>query len=197
MRFPHGKPEDKQVAKPQSADPVKLFVAVLWAPLAPLQNAMEGLIHRWGKIDFTGADHPFDMTDYYEPEMGKGLNRRLVSFFRLATPDSLVAAKYRCNDIEDQLAGPRGRLLNLDIGYLDHNKIVLASFKGAGQKIYLKDGVWADLVARYRGGCYSPFEWTFPDFRGGRYDRELLQVRQIYLQQLRSKTKTGTGYAIS
>ena len=180
------------MAKPQSADPVKLFAAVLWAPLAPLQDATESLIHCWGNIDFTGADHPFDITDYYEPEMGRGLNRRIVSFLRLAAPDSLVGEKYKCNDIEDQFAGPRGRLLNLDIGYLDHNKIVLASFKGAGQKIYLKDGVWADMIARYRGGRYCPFEWTFPDFREGRYDSELLKIREIYLHQL----KAGTGYAI-
>ena len=174
-------------AKPRVADPVKLFVAVLHAPSAPLQEAMEDLCSHWGKIDFTGADHPFDMTDYYEPEMGANLSRRLVSFLRLVPPDSLCSAKHICNEIEDRFAGAKGRLVNLDIGYLDHNKIVLASFKGAGQKIYLTDGVWADMVARYRGGRYCPFEWTFPDFRDGRYDRELLQIRQIYLKQLRDR----------
>jgi hypothetical protein len=174
------------VAQAQAADPVKLFVAVLWVSPEALKNAMEDMINAWGEIDFAGADHLFDMTDYYEPEMGKSLNRRLLSFLRLASPDCLVDAKYRCNEIEDHLAGPAGRLVNLDIGYLDHNKIVLASFKGAGQKIYLKDGVWADLVARYRGGRYFPFEWTFPDFKDGRYDQELLKIRQAYLQQLRT-----------
>lgn len=174
------------MAKPQAVDPVKLFVAVLWASSEPLKLAVEGVIDVWGEIDFAGADHSFDMTAYYEPEMGKSLNRRILSFFRLAAPDDLVPAKYKCNEIEDRLAGPAGRLVNLDIGYLDHNKIVLASFKGAGQKIYIKDGVWADLVARYRGGAYSPFEWTFPDFKDGRYNQELLRIRQIYLQQLRT-----------
>jgi hypothetical protein len=173
------------LAKPQAADPVKLFVAALWAQVSPFQSAMEKLHSYWGKPDFVSGDYPFDTTDYYEPEMGPNLKRRLVSFLQLVPPESLCRAKHICNEIEDSLAGERGRLINLDIGYLDHNKIVLASFKGAGQKIYLGDGVWADLVARYRDGRYSPFEWTFPDFRDGRYDKELLTIRQIYMKQLR------------
>jgi hypothetical protein len=176
----------KILARPQGADPVKLFVAALWTDAAVLQNAISELSARWGDIDFTGADRSFDMTDYYEPEMGRRLNRRLISFTALAPPDCICEAKYFCNDVEDRLAGEKGRLINLDVGYLDHNKIVLASFKGAGQKIYLKDGVWADLVARYREGLYRPFEWTFPDFRDGRYDHELVAIRQIYMRQLRS-----------
>ena len=173
------------MAKPRTADPVKLLVAILRAPSGSLQDAVESLVHAWGEIDFTGSDHPFDMTDYYEPEMGESLNRRLVSFLNLVSPETLVPAKHLCNDIEDRLAGPQGRLVNLDVGYLDHNKIVLGSFKGAGQKIYLREGVWADMVARYRGGRYVPFEWTFPDFRDGRYDEELLEIRRNYLRQLR------------
>ena len=175
------------MAKPQGADPVKLFVASLWKDPDSLQSAMEYLHSRWGETDFVGSNYPFDMTDYYEPEMGGELKRRLVSFRELAPPDCLTSAKHACNDIEDRLAGEKGRRVNLDIGYLDHSKVVLASFKGAGQKIYLTDGVWADMVARYRGGRYYPFEWTFPDFRDGRYDRELVQIRQIYLSQLRKR----------
>jgi hypothetical protein len=175
------------VAKRQSVDPVKLVVAVLWAQSDFLQSAMERLRLKWGDIDFESADYAFDITDYYEPEMGRDLKRRLVSFRTLVSPDCLSSAKHACNDIENGFPGTSGRSVNLDIGYLDHNKIVLASFKGAGQKIYLSDGVWADMVARYRGGRYCPFEWTFPDFRDGRYDRELAQIRQIYLQQLRNR----------
>ena len=177
------------MAKPAAADPVKLFVAILWAPAAPLQSALEELMHNWGEIDFSGADHAFDVTGYYEQEMGGGLSRRLVSFARLVPPETLVEAKHFCNQVEDSLAGPKGRPVNLDAGYLDHNKIVLASFKGAGQKIFLRQGVWADLVARYRSGRYNPFEWTFPDFRDGRYDQELQSIRQIYLSQLRQAAK--------
>jgi hypothetical protein len=179
------------MAKPQMADPVKLLVGILWSQEGILQKAIDDLERTWGKIDFAGADHSFDCTDYYEPEMGRGLRRRLVSFLRLVSPDILVSAKHACNKMEDNWAGPKGRLINLDVGYLDHNKIVLASFKGAGQKIYLQEGVWADLVARFRSGRYSPFEWTFPDFRDGRYDQELLEIRRLYLAQWKQYSKPG------
>lgn len=177
------------MAKPQDADPVKLFVAVLWAQKEMLQNAMEMLTANWGDMDFTGADHPFDSTRYYEPEMGANLQRRLISFLQLFPPDQLGSAKHISNDIEEQLAGDGNRIVNLDIGYLDENKIVLASFKGAGQKIYLGNGAWADLIARYRSGRYSPFEWTFPDFRDGRYDQELQKIRDIYRNQIKTRKK--------
>jgi hypothetical protein len=171
------------MAKPRTADPVKLLVAILWSEEETLRNAIRDLERAWGRIDFAGDDHSFDCTDYYEEEMGTALRRRLVSFLELVSPDILVSAKHACNKMEDKWAGPKGRLINLDIGYLDHNKIVLASFKGAGQKIYLQKGVWADLVARFRSGRYSPFEWTFPDFRDGRFDQELLEIRRLYLRQ--------------
>lgn len=173
------------MAKPEGADPVKLIVAVLWAPSDALQKAVTELSSYWGEIDFAGVDHPFDITGYYEKEMGPNLNRRLLSFLKLVPPDTLCRAKHLCNGIEERLAGEKGRLVNLDVGYLDHNKVVLASFKGAGQKIYLGEGVWADLVARYRKGRYRPLEWTFPDFRDDRYSQELLGIRWTYLKQIR------------
>jgi hypothetical protein len=180
------------LAKPQDPDPVKLFVALLWSQPDARQEAVAELCSHFGEVDYTGVPHPFDMTDYYEQEMGKHLTRTLLAFASLVLPDAISWGKHKCNEIEDHISDTAGRQANLDIGYLDHNKIVLASFKGAGQKIYLRGGVWADLVARYRAGRYHPFEWTFPDFRDGRYDTELLAIRRIYIGQLRA-LKVGGG----
>ena len=173
------------MAQPHEAEPVKLFVAVLYAQEDALRMAILHMESVWGEIDCTGMDHPFDSTDYYEPEMGKNLRRRLLSFRELFPPEHLGQAKHIANDIEDKASGEGGRLVNIDVGYLDLNKIVLASFKGAGQKIYLGGGAWADMIARYRDGRYQPFEWTFPDFRDGRYDAELKAIRDIFREQLR------------
>ena len=68
---------------------------------------------------------------------------------------------------------------------------MLASLKPAGQKIYLGSGVYADLVGRYAGSRYRPFEWTFPDFRDGRHDAELAVLRRLYLRQRRAARRAG------
>jgi hypothetical protein len=175
------------MAKPQPVVPVKLLAAVLWTEAAARDDAFAVMSEKWGEIDFHGPDRPFDSTDYYVPEMGANLLRRLITFAPLFPPELLCEAKLACNEIEDQFAAGERRTVNLDIGYLDHNKIVLASLKHAGQKIHLGEGVYADLIARYANGHYRPFEWTFPDFRAGRYDEELFTIRRRYLQQLRGK----------
>ena len=173
------------MAEPSGPEAVKFFVAVLWAEPGARTDAQSRLIQRFGEIDYEGPDRAFDLTNYYEAEMGANLLRRLIAFAALRGPDELVRAKRACNEIEAVLAGPHGRRVNLDLGYLDHNKVVLASVKAAGQKIYLGDGIYADFVARYAEGRYVPFAWTFPDFKDGRYDVELAELRSQYLRQIK------------
>jgi len=173
------------MAYPSNPWPVKLFIAALYKEPAALDQARNIFINTWGPIDFEGVDRPFDATDYYEPEMGKPLVRRILSFERLASPSVLVDMKLSCNAIEEGLRENGSRTVNCDCGYLDHNKIVLASAKEAGQKIYVDKGIYADLSGRYKNGKYRPFEWSFPDFKDGRYDPDLARMRSEYLIRLK------------
>lgn len=167
-------------------EPVKLLVAVLCSGLEALEKGLEGLRACRGEIDYQGAAHPFNLTDYYQEEMGEALSRTILSFDLPVSPVELVNLKHECLELEEALADEAGqRTANLDAGYLDHGKLVLASLKPAGQKLYVERGVYADLVARYGGGRYRPFEWTFPDFATGIYDEDLATIRQRYLEQLR------------
>jgi len=181
------------MAFPVEPDPVKMLVAVLWANANALQMVLKRMVEIWGNIDFQGQDHLFDMTNYYESEMGRPLFRRLITFQHLVSPGTIVEAKLVCNGLEERCRGSAGRQVNLDSGYLDHNKIVLASVKGLGQKIFVGQGIYVDLVARYRQGRFQPFEWTFPDFKDGRYDNELTKIRGVYLQQLRCLQSDAAG----
>ncbi len=176
------------MAQVEAVEPVKLLVALLWADGRSRDAALAQMEVRWGAIDFNGDDHPFDVTDYYEAEMGPSLRRRLVSFSRMIPPESLPEVKLACNRIEERLARRGRRRVNLDAGYLDHSKVVLASMKFAGQKIHLGQGVYADLMSRYRKGRYRPLEWAFPDFRDGRYDRDLARIRELYMGQRRTSS---------
>jgi hypothetical protein len=161
-------------------DPVKLFAAVLWRDPAVLDAAVLRMRQLWGTVDFEGVDHPFDLTDYYLSEMGSDLKRRLFSFAALLPPESIVDVKLAACSIEEEFRGPSGRRVNLDMGYIDVHKAVLASLKYGGPKVYLGRGVYADMVCRYSKGHYHPYDWSFADFRDGRYEAELLEIRRIY-----------------
>ena len=170
---------------PEAPQPVKLLAAVLWADASALGQALGRLEGLWGPIDVRGPPRAFDATRYYEPEMGPGLARTIIAFARLDSPEVLVARKLESAAIEAELRGPSGRRVNIDVGYLDVHKVVLGSLKHGPQKIWLGRGVWADIVCRYSRGAFHPFEWTFPDFRDGRYDEELLRIREAYKSALR------------
>lgn len=165
--------------------PVKYFIAALYSDAQVLDRAVAIIQKEWGDVDYRSADFPFDVTDYYVAEMGAGINRKIITIKSLYSPTLIVDMKLRCNEIELELARDGNRLVNLDAGYLDHNKILLASAKEAGQKVYIDKGIYADLAGRYKSGKYQSFEWSFPDFKDGRYDKELLLIRKTYMRQLR------------
>jgi hypothetical protein len=174
---------------PQGAPPsVKLFIALLLSPDLPLDQVLGMLEEVFGSADFIGTPHPFDVTDSYEAEMGPGLVRTLVGFTGPHHADMLVPGKRACIALERGLAVDDQRTANLDLGYLDENKIVLASTKGAGQKIYLSDGIYVDLIARYGQGSYKPFEWSFQEFTDGWYNTEFQALRHSLLEGSRKKS---------
>ena len=175
------------MATPERPDRVKVVAAVLASPVADWVKLREMMTALWGPIDFEGPDRPFAVTDYYVREMGDGLYRRLASFADLVASDSLVDLKLQANEIEAALSKDGRRTVNVDVGYLDVHKLVLASGKFDGPKIHLGRGVYADLVCRYAAGAFHPYEWTFPDFQLRIYDADLLEMRRSYKQRLRAE----------
>ena len=175
-------------------DPVKAFVALLSNDPQQTQQALDLLAQRWGALDSTISDERFDFahTGYYQKEMGPGLARSFAAFDALIDPGRLAELKNLCAEIEVQLSRQGDRRVNLDPGYLDYNKLVLASYKFGGQKIYLRDGVYADMVLLYDKGRFEPFLWTFPDFKGQDYEQVLQQLRRRYKQQRREAGQSPT-----
>ncbi|MCE5270034.1 DUF4416 family protein [bacterium] len=166
-------------------EPVKLFAAILYSEESLLERARERLSGLYGPEDFVSEPFPFEHTDFYEAEMGAGLKRIFVAWERLVHPGALAQSKLATDRIERELAAPGGnRQVNVDPGTLDYQKVVLASFKYMGQKIFIGEGVWADLTLYYRKGGWAKFEWTFPDFKLGAYDSALLEIRRLYKRQM-------------
>lgn len=168
---------------------VKLIAAILYRSEKEYEQLLPLLKDTYSAVDYQGNFFPFVETDYYEMEMGKGLVRGMISFEQLVHPGCLAEVKHQSRDLEDQFSIDSNRRVNIDIGYMDMFKVVLASFKGRSNKIYLSDDVWADMILYYESGAYKSFMWGFPDFKSGIYDADLMEIRSIYKKQLKLQRK--------
>ncbi len=169
--------------KPQKPDLVKLIIGILYSDEGFLNKAFDLLKKRYGEMDFQSHSFEFTVTDYYVSEMGSPIYRIFVSFKKLIHPKRIARIKIETNGIEEQLSVKGKRKVNLDSGYMDCDKVVLASAKYNGQKIYIDHGIWADLTLHYEKGKYDPYPWSFPDFKKGLYDEVFLRIRERYKVQ--------------
>lgn len=133
---------------------------------------------------------PFDLTDYYEAEMGPGIKRRFLSFERLIQPDALAQIKHETNRIEDEIAQQclaleLPRPVNLDPGYIDLGKLVLATTKDRSHRIYIGQRIYAEVTLHFTQGRWEPWPWTYPDYRQAEYHEFFMRVRQTLLAQRR------------
>lgn len=176
---------------PEPPESVKLIVGILYSDAGRLRGAFEMMEEAFGRTDSVSDIFHFRVSDYYRPEMGERIYRRFASFGNLVHPGSLASIKIRTNQIEEELASEGKRKVNLDPGVLDYDKFVLASCKYNGQKIYLDQGVWADLTLRYSKGCFEPYPWSFPDFKKGDYEGVFLSVREIYKKQKKAASRSN------
>lgn len=172
---------------PVEPKPTKYFIAFLFSDLALHADVEAELVASLGEIDARGAIAAWQESKFYETEMGASLWRGLWSFQPLRSPEELAAAKLQTQTIEDKFRDPvsGGRRVNLDTGYLDTLKVVLASTKNANQRIYLKSGIYAEATLSYHHGAFHGFPYTYPDYLTPRATEFLTRIRAIYIEQLR------------
>ena len=170
---------------PQEPKPAKLFVSVISSSAERIKATLSELAAHYGILDFVSLLLPFNYSDYYCAEMGKVLFRRFASFDRLIRQEDLALIKVQTNALEDEQTEERNRLVNIDPGYLVAERLVLASGKNYGHRIYLSKGIYADLTLIYRDKDYQPLAWTYPDYREPEIRGWLRALREKYLLQLR------------
>jgi hypothetical protein len=169
--------------------PVKLVCGVMACEDEIFERAMEHLIQLFGPVDQKSPGFAFDFSDYYEKQMGGRVRRMFLSFAGLVTPEILSTAKLQTNTLEEEMRLETGedlRVVNLDPGILSASALVMATAKDFAHRVPLKDGIYAHLEFLFSRDSIRTLEWTYPDFRTGDYDPFFLDVRRIYLQQLKS-----------
>jgi hypothetical protein len=175
---------------PHPPQPAKLVIGLLVARqdlFPPLADELEAV---FGRADLVSAWMPFDYTTYYAKEMGTRLSRRVMAFRTLMAQERLPEIKSTTNAIECAHAPDGRRQANIDPGYLLLERFVLATGKNYSHRIYLGQGIYADLTLIYRRGTFHALPWTYPDYAGLPLRRFLLAVRGKYALDLKA---AGSG----
>jgi len=177
------------------AKPAKLIISMITSDKCLFDLYKEELIKKFGEVDIESNAQPFDFTDYYEEEFGKNLMQKLFSLSSLIGMDELAEIKIITNSIENNfkneniknnLTHPK-RKINLDPGYITLDKYILASTKNGPSRIYLNQGIYAEITLRFINKSFVTCEYTYPNYKTNEYIIFLNSVRQKYKVQLRDK----------
>lgn len=170
------------------AHPVLGFVAAFGQD-RDLLDAVPGLLAEsgFGTVVLTSERFRFVETDYYTATMGGELWKQLFACDPCWDASSLAERKRRTIALEASMVGRTpgvARPLNLDPGYLDLGKVVLASTKEHAHRLYLSQGIFAEVTLRFQrqSGRYEPLPWTYPDYQRPDVGTFLLAARERFRQ---------------
>lgn len=171
---------------PISPEPAQLVLSILssqWDELWP--NLLNDLTSRFGPTDMISELIPFTETTYYDSELGVPIFRRLISFANLVPMEELPAIKLWTNQVEQAHTSLKGqRQMNLDPGLVTFERLVLATGKNFTHRIYLSQGIWADLTLIFQKGIWQDLPWTFPDYAGPVLKEHLTKIRLAYAEKI-------------
>jgi hypothetical protein len=176
------------MATPRQPVPALLVIATFSRHPEALDWAKDSLQPIFGPLALVSPPFVFQHTTYYEATMGTGLRKQLLTFRNLVAPDTLAAIKLRTNDLEQELTRTgtfaEQRPLNLDPGLLTLGKFILATAKDQAQRIYLRDGIFAEVTLRFQAGEFLPWPWTYADYRELEVRNFLREARAVYRESL-------------
>ena len=178
----------------ENQPPVKLFFALMSGQPELFEACERALREEFGPLDERSEPFAFDpYTSYYEREFGVGLEKRIVAARDLIAPERLAGIKLRTNRLELELTSPAAResdrakrAVNVDPGYLNDSKVVLATTKDQAHRIYVGRGIFEEVTLNYRRSSrgYEPNPWTYPDYAAPGRLEFFGRLREVYREQI-------------
>lgn len=177
------------MSRPQQPAPAKLVMGMFMRDKALFEAVTTELVAGYGDLDIVSPWMSFDYTSYYEREMGAPLFRRMIVFQRLIDQEELANIKLATNEQENLRRQQDKRQINIDPGYLLLERFVLASGKNFSHRIYIGQGIYADLTLIYQHGEFKTLPWTYPDYADAPMTGFLSQVRAKYAMDLKGQDR--------
>jgi hypothetical protein len=179
------------MAEARAHVPVLLVTAVFSRHLDSLATARAKLEQIYGPLQLSSSPFIFNQTTYYEASMGPDLRKQFFAFRDPVAPERLPDIKLRTNALEEEIAAtrlyPEARPVNIDPGLLELGKFLLATTKDQAHRVYLRDGIFAEVTLRYHAGMFEPWPWTYADYRLPCVHEFLQQAREYYRLRLREE----------
>jgi hypothetical protein len=134
------------------------------------------------EIDLQSEIIKFDFSNYYNEEMGEELYRYWISFSPSVQLSEVYKLKILSNEIEKKyFSDDNGnRKVNLDTGYVDGSKLVLFSTKNYSHRVYIGEGIFAEVTLLYKHKQFHILEWTYPDYKTSTAIEFFSKVREVY-----------------
>ena len=148
---------------------------------------MEILVREFGEVEAVSEEFSFsgEFSTYYDDEIGGEGFRRIYSFKDTVDPARQANIKLRTNEIEAEFAVDGRRRINLDPGFINHGRLLLATTKATGFRIPLKDGIYTELTLFWARGGWQKLPWTYRDYQSERVQKFITEVRRTYLADRR------------
>ena len=179
----------------KSPIPVKLFIGML-SPEPELFDICADIVSReYGPIDYQSEIVPWTNSDFYQDEMGSGMLRKFIFFEQLRDPGDLPAIKLNTIRIENGLAiqtvKKARRRINLDPGYVTEAKVVLATTKDYTHRLYIGEGVYAEVTLRYvnKIRSFSSLDYTYLDYCSETYTTMFNKARDVLRTTLQNNAQ--------
>jgi hypothetical protein len=169
--------------------PAKLLVGVLTSIPEILPAVERELSVLYGGIDSRSDRFPFNLTRYYDETMGQPIYRYFLGFENLIDPSAIADIKVATNGLESSFASEWTQVprpVNLDPGYIEESKLVLASTKNFYHRILVARSIYAEVTLHFEKGAWQALPWTFPDYASESYHAYLMSLRKKYRKQLES-----------
>jgi hypothetical protein len=94
--------------------------------------------------------------------------------------ETLLARQFKSPNI--------ARPINIDPGYVHRYKIILATTKDHSHRVYMREGIYAEVTLHWHQNTWTPWPWTYADYQSKEAAAFFLRARTAYLEQLQRIT---------
>ena len=172
----------------QTHKPVLLIAAITSRHASAIQWAIEKAIPVWGDVTLQSPVFDFTETDFYTKTMGQELKKQLIAF-QPFDPTGLPETKIDSNAWEAEYTSgnshAESRSINIDPGYISEAKLVLATTKDRDHRLYIRDGIFAEVTLHYHRGIWTKSRWTYPDYQRADFHQFFTECRDYLRAEIR------------